>query len=125
MSNGRFDTHDTDEIGYVAKATPRLDMGNGNSMFYVFADHVRVSEGATNILSAIQDLMCVQFVHSFVYIPKASKFLELLQEYFLKLFPAKGSKSRATRVGKQQRQVQRVIAALSNHRLHNEADPLH
>lgn len=48
-----------------------------------------------------------------MYTKSATKLLELVQEYFLKIFPAKGSKSKAVRVGKQQRTVRKVIAALS------------
>ncbi|XP_058814400.1 uncharacterized protein LOC131678342 [Topomyia yanbarensis] len=91
-----------------------IDTGNGTWMFYVFADHTRITEGTTDVIGAIQDLMCVQYVHSFMYLKSAAKFLELVQEYFLKLFPTKGSKSNATRVGKQQRIVQKIIASLSD-----------
>lgn len=76
----------------------RIDIGNGANMYYVYADHTRLSEGSKDIVSAIQDLMCVHYVHSF----SAAKFLELVQQYFLKIFPTKGSKSNAVRIGKQQ-----------------------
>lgn len=84
-------------------------------MFYVFADHTRLTEGTSDFLCAIEDLMSVQYVHSFMYLKSAAKFLELVQEYLLKIFPTKGSKSTATRIGKQQRIVKKVIALLSNH----------
>lgn len=92
-------------------------MGQGANIQYVYADQIRLSEGTSDIICAFEDLMTIQFVHNFKYIKSASKFLELLQEYFLKVMPLSGSKSTAYRVGNQQRVVRRVIAALSNFEL--------
>ncbi|KXJ76074.1 hypothetical protein RP20_CCG010355 [Aedes albopictus] len=92
-----------------------IDLGNDVGMHYVFAENTRLSEGTTDIVCAIQDLMTVQYVHSFMYLKGTAKFLELVQQYFLKIFPTKGSKSNAVRIGQQQRTVQKVIAALSDY----------
>ncbi|XP_062704489.1 uncharacterized protein LOC134286823 [Aedes albopictus] len=89
-----------------------IDTGNG-SLYYVYADNARLTEGTHDFLNGMQDLMCIQYVYSLMYTKSATKLLELVQEYFLKIFPAKGSKSKAVRVGKQQRTVRQVIAALS------------
>lgn len=89
-----------------------IDTGNG-SLYYVYADNARLTEGTHDFLNGMQDLMCIQYVYSLMYTKSATKLLELVQEYFLKIFPAKGSKSKAVRVGKQQRTVRKVIAALS------------
>lgn len=93
------------------------DMGQESSLYYVYADQIRLSEGTPRIICAFQDLMAVHFVHNFKYLKSISKFLELIQEYFFKIIPSKGSKSNAYRVGNQQRIVQKVIAALSNYEL--------
>lgn len=90
-------------------------MGQDKCMYYVYADQTRLSEGTSDVISAIQDLLCAQFVHNFKYIKAASKFLEFVQQYFLKIIPSSGSKSNAYRVGNQQRVVQKVIDCLSTH----------
>ncbi|XP_058830068.1 uncharacterized protein LOC131689178 [Topomyia yanbarensis] len=92
-----------------------VDMGQDTSIYYVFADQARLSEGTADAICAMQDLLCVHFVHSFKYLKIASKFLELLQQYFLKIIPSSGSKSNAYRVGNKQRIVQKVIELLSRH----------
>lgn len=83
-------------------------------MFYVYANEVRLSEGANDIVTAIEDLFSVQYVYNFMYPKLTSKFLELLQEYFFKIITVEGSKSTATRVGQRQRVVRKIISALSN-----------
>ncbi|XP_065073087.1 uncharacterized protein LOC135697400 [Ochlerotatus camptorhynchus] len=92
-----------------------IDMGNTNHMYYIYAEHTRVSEGTNNFICAVQDLMCVHYVHNFMYLKEASKFLELIQQYFLKIIPCKGSKSTATKVGQIQRVVKKVIVELSSY----------
>lgn len=92
-------------------------MGQDTCMFYVYADHTRLSEGTVDVICAFQDLLCTQFVHNYKYIKPASKFLELVQQYFLKIIPSSGSKSNAYRVGNQQRVVQKVIDSLSSYEL--------
>lgn len=91
------------------------DMGQGTYMYYVYADFTRITEGTTDIICALQDLMCTYYVHNYKYLKTTSKFLELVQQYFLKIIPATGSKSNAYKVGNQQRIVQRTIESLSNH----------
>ncbi|XP_062549837.1 uncharacterized protein LOC134214494 isoform X2 [Armigeres subalbatus] len=100
-----------------------IDIGNGADMYYVFADRTRLSEGTTDFVCAIQDLMSVHYVHSFMYLKSAAKFLELVQEYFLKIFTTKGSKSSAVRIGKQQRTVKKVIASLSQYESPKQKEP--
>ncbi|XP_065078409.1 uncharacterized protein LOC135701521 [Ochlerotatus camptorhynchus] len=92
-----------------------VDIGNGKLMYYVFAEQVRLTEGTERIIIAITDLMCVHYVHNFMYMKCVSKFLEFVQEYFLKILPLTGSKSRATRKNHQQRVVTRIITAIANH----------
>lgn len=91
------------------------DMGQDTAMYYVYVDQVRLSEGTDDVICALQDLLCIHFVHNFKYIKPASKFLELMQQYLLKIIPSSGSKSNAYRVGNQQRVVQKVIDHLSSH----------
>lgn len=91
-----------------------VDIGNNKSVFYVYANETRLSEGACDIISAMEDLFVVHFVHNFMYQNATSKFLELLQEYFFKIITLVGSKSTATRVGQRQRIVRKIISALSN-----------
>ena len=69
-------------------------------MFYVYADHIRLTEGTTDFIQAVQDLIGVHFVHNYKYLKSSSKFLELIQLYFLKIKPDCGSKSNAYKVGK-------------------------
>nr|XP_029731333.1 uncharacterized protein LOC109409479 [Aedes albopictus] len=92
-----------------------VDMGQDTAMYYVYVDQVRLSEGTDDVICALQDLLCIHFVHNFKYIKPASKFLELMQQYLLKIIPSSGSKSNAYRVGNQQRVVQKVIDHLSSH----------
>ncbi|XP_062534848.1 uncharacterized protein LOC134204028, partial [Armigeres subalbatus] len=92
-----------------------VDEANDSAIYYVFAEQTRLSEGTKDIICAFQDLRCMQYVHGFMYLKKVAKFLELIQEYLLKFFPAKGSKSNAIRIGQQQRMVQKVITALSEY----------
>lgn len=90
-------------------------MGNDRTMYYVYAEQTRLSEGTEDIIDAIQDLMSIHYVHNFVYLKEASKFLELVQQYLLKIMPSKGSKSTANRVGPIQRVVKKVIETLSSY----------
>lgn len=90
------------------------DVGDNKRIFYVYADETRLSEGTNDIVAAMEDLFSIHFVHNFMYATRVSKFLEFLQEYFLKIITLEGSKSTASRVGNRQRIVQRVISALSN-----------
>nr|XP_029730290.1 uncharacterized protein LOC115267436 [Aedes albopictus] len=92
-----------------------IDMGNDKAMYYVYAEQTRLSEGTEDIVGGIQDLMSVHYVHNFVYLKEASKFLELVQQYFLKIIPSKGSKSTANRVGPIQRVVKKAIETLSSY----------
>lgn len=92
-----------------------IDMGNAKTMYYVYADQTRLSEGTADFVGAIQDLMSVHYVHNFVYMKEASKFLELIQQYLLKIIPSKGSKSTANRVGPIQRVVKKAIESLSTY----------
>uniref|UniRef100_A0A0P6J0M2 Uncharacterized protein n=1 Tax=Aedes aegypti TaxID=7159 RepID=A0A0P6J0M2_AEDAE len=98
---------------FAYRHTNKCYMGQNTSMFYVYADQARVTEGTADIICAVQDLMAIHYVHNFKYMKLASKFLELLQQYFLKITPSCGSKSNAYRVGNQQRVVQKVIDNLS------------
>lgn len=84
-------------------------------MYYVYAEKTRLTEGTHCIVDAVQNLMAVYYVHNFMYVKNCSKILELIQEYFLKIFPVTGSKSQATRVAGRQRVVKRIILALSAH----------
>lgn len=84
-------------------------------MYYVFAEQVRLSEGTESVVVAVTDLMCVHYVHNFMYMKQSSKFMEFVQEYFFKILPTTGSKSNATRKGQQQRVVKRLIEAIANH----------
>uniref|UniRef100_A0A8D8C0I3 (northern house mosquito) hypothetical protein n=1 Tax=Culex pipiens TaxID=7175 RepID=A0A8D8C0I3_CULPI len=90
------------------------DLGSSQCAYYVFADSARLSEGASTILIALQDLFGILYINNFMYPKGNSKFLEFIQQYFLKIIPAYGSKSKATRVGKQQRVVNRLISELSS-----------
>ncbi|XP_062562867.1 uncharacterized protein LOC134226238 isoform X1 [Armigeres subalbatus] len=110
----------SENVNVTSKDT---DIGNGADMYYVFADRTRLSEGTTDFVCAIQDLMSVHYVHSFMYLKSAAKFLELVQEYFLKIFTTKGSKSSAVRIGKQQRTVKKVIASLSQYESPKQKEP--
>lgn len=65
------------------------DIGDNKNMFYVYADESRLSEGTADIITAIEDLFSVHFVHNFMYLKRTSKFLELLQEYFFKIITLK------------------------------------
>uniref|UniRef100_A0A8D8IXY2 (northern house mosquito) hypothetical protein n=2 Tax=Culex pipiens TaxID=7175 RepID=A0A8D8IXY2_CULPI len=91
-----------------------VDLGSSQCAYYVFADSARLSEGASTILIALQDLFGILYINNFMYPKGNSKFLEFIQQYFLKIIPAYGSKSKATRVGKQQRVVNRLISELSS-----------
>lgn len=84
-------------------------------MYYVFAEQVRLTEGVENVVAAISDLVCVHYVHNFMYMRQISKFLEFVQEYFFKILPVTGSKSSATRKGQQQRVVTRVIKSVAEY----------
>lgn len=86
-------------------------------MYYAVAEKTRLTEGTFDVLEAVEQLMAVYYVYNFMYLTESSKFLELVQEYFLKIIPLRGSKSQATRVGGRQRIVKRVIQALSTHEL--------
>ena len=59
--------------------------------------------------------MAVYYVYNLMYGKKCSKTLEFIQEYFLKIVPAVGSKSRAARVGCRQQKVRKLIERISNH----------
>ncbi|KXJ78957.1 hypothetical protein RP20_CCG002948 [Aedes albopictus] len=107
----RLDSITTGSPGPVLVA---VDIGCEKHMFYVYANEVRLSEGANDIVTAIEDLFSVQYVYNFMYPKLTSKFLELLQEYFFKIITVEGSKSTATRVGQRQRVVRKIISALSN-----------
>ncbi|XP_062538733.1 uncharacterized protein LOC134207008 [Armigeres subalbatus] len=97
-----------------------IDMGNANTMYYVYAEQTRLSEGTEDFVGAVQDLLSVHYVYNFMYLKEASKLLELVQQYFLKIIPSKGSKSSASRVGPIQRVVKKVIETLS---LYDAAQP--
>lgn len=90
-----------------------VDLGADQSIYYVFAENARLSEGASSFIVGLQDLFGVLFVHNFMYPKISSKTLDFIQQYLLKIIPKFGSKSRATRVGKQQRIVNRLIDNLS------------
>lgn len=92
-----------------------IDMGNARTIYYVYAEQARLSEGTEDFVHAIQDLLSVHYVYNFMYLREASKFLELVQQYLLKILPCKGSKSTASRVGPIQRIVKKVIATLSSY----------
>ncbi|XP_062533853.1 uncharacterized protein LOC134202880 isoform X2 [Armigeres subalbatus] len=92
-----------------------VDLGEKAYMYYVYADHTRVTEGTKDIICAMQDIMCTYYVHNYKYLKPVSKLLELIQQYFLKITPSTASKSNAYRVGNQQRVVRRVIDALAKH----------
>ncbi|XP_058827226.1 uncharacterized protein LOC131687191 [Topomyia yanbarensis] len=108
----KIDSITTDCSGPVLVA---IDCGNNRQMYYVFAEQIRLSEGTESVVQSITDLMCVHYVHNFMYMKQASKFMEFIQEYLFKILPTTGSKSNATRKGQQQRVVKRFIEALSNH----------
>jgi hypothetical protein len=92
-------------------------MGNLSSTYYIYAERTRISEGTNDFTCAMQDLMCVHYVYNFMYLKKTEKFLELMQQYLLKIIPRKGSKSTATRVGQVQRAVKKTIDILSSYSL--------
>ncbi|XP_065085960.1 uncharacterized protein LOC135707979 [Ochlerotatus camptorhynchus] len=108
----KLDDIATDCSGPVLVA---IDCGNNKRVFYVFAEQVPLSEGTENVVVAVTDLMCVHYVHNFMYMKQVSKFMEFTQEYFFKILPTTGSKSSATRKGQQQRVVKRIIEAITNH----------
>lgn len=91
------------------------DLGNSNHVFYVFAEQVQLTEGTEDVIIAISELLAVHYIYNFMYMRSISKFLEFLQVYFFKIIPLTGSKSKATKKSKQQRLVQSVIEAISNH----------
>ncbi|XP_021701998.1 uncharacterized protein LOC110676863 [Aedes aegypti] len=91
-----------------------VDVGNGRTVIYVYANGIRVSEGASDVIAAMEDLFMIHFVHNFMYVKALSKFLELIQEYFLKIITFVASKSAASRVGQRQRKVRKVISALAS-----------
>ncbi|XP_055586651.1 uncharacterized protein LOC129739249 isoform X2 [Uranotaenia lowii] len=92
-----------------------VDLGNNSSIYYVFAEELRLSEGTDDIVTAVSDLMAVHFVHNFVYRKQCSKFLELIQQYLLKIYTKKGGKSQAVRKGTIQCKVAKVIESISRH----------
>ncbi|XP_055541318.1 uncharacterized protein LOC129727479 [Wyeomyia smithii] len=91
-----------------------IDMGN-TSMYYVYAEKTRLSEGTAQIKCALMDLLAVYYVHNFMYKKTISKFLEFIQQYFCKIISFEGSKSQAVRIGRQLRIVNKIIKAISNH----------
>ncbi|XP_058453606.1 uncharacterized protein LOC131431746 [Malaya genurostris] len=107
----RIDDIIVDNPGPVLAA---VDVGNDKTMFYCYANDVRLSEGAEDILTGMEDLFTIYFVHNFMYAKSVSKFLELLQEYFFKIITFVASKSTASRIGQRQRRVRKVIADISN-----------
>ncbi|XP_062533667.1 uncharacterized protein LOC134202657 [Armigeres subalbatus] len=94
-----------------------VDLGNNNKVLYVFAEQAQLTEGTHEIVQALSELMAVHYVYNFMYMKGVSKVLEFIQAYFYKITPTTGSKSKATRKSKQQRLVQSVIEAISNHEL--------
>nr|XP_029727670.1 uncharacterized protein LOC115265865 [Aedes albopictus] len=108
----KLDGISTDCSGPVLVA---IDLGNEKRVYYVFAEQVRLTEGVENVVAAISDLVCVHYVHNFMYMRQISKFLEFVQEYFFKILPVTGSKSSATRKGQQQRVVTRVIKSVAEY----------
>ncbi|XP_058828020.1 uncharacterized protein LOC131687939 [Topomyia yanbarensis] len=92
-----------------------VDLGNDSRVFYVFAEQTQITEGTNCVVMAISDLVAVHYIYNFMYMKNISKFLEFVQTYFFKIIPTTGSKSKATRKSKQQRLVQSVIEAISNH----------
>lgn len=92
-----------------------VDLGNDHRVFYAFAEQTQLTEGTKDIFTALGDLLAVHYVYNFMYMKSASKFLEFLQTYFFKICPLTGTKSKASRKSKQQRLVQSIIEALSNH----------
>ncbi|XP_058821720.1 uncharacterized protein LOC131683615 isoform X2 [Topomyia yanbarensis] len=108
----KIDGISTDCSGPVLVA---IDCGNDKKVYYVFAEQVRLSEGTENVIEAVSDLLCVHYVHNFMYMRQISKFLEFIQQYFFKILPITGSKSNATRKGQQQRVVKKVIKAISEY----------
>ncbi|XP_021699469.1 uncharacterized protein LOC5569546 isoform X1 [Aedes aegypti] len=109
-------------VGCPGPMLVTVDTGNGNTMFYVYANETRLSEGACDISTAVEDLFSIHFVHNFMYPKPVSKFMELLQEYFFKIITLIGSKSTATRVGQRQRVVRKIITALSNYEMSEQTD---
>ncbi|XP_058830435.1 uncharacterized protein LOC131689391 isoform X2 [Topomyia yanbarensis] len=101
-------------IGSAGPVLVAVDIGNSKTVFYVYANEARLSEGTCDVITAMEDLFTIHFVHNFMYVKPISKFLELLQEYFLKIITFVASKSTASRVGQRQRVVRKVISALSN-----------
>lgn len=89
----------------------------------MFAEQAQLSEGTHEIVKALAELMAVHYIYNFMYMKGVSKVLEFIQVYFLKITPSTGTKSKATRKSKQQRLVQSVIEAISNHVL-NEAQAI-
>ncbi|XP_065080994.1 uncharacterized protein LOC135703642 isoform X2 [Ochlerotatus camptorhynchus] len=102
----------TDCAGPVLVA---VDLGNDKHVYYVMVEQVRLTEGTQNVVTAIADLLSVHYVYNFMYMKQISKFLEFVQEYFCKILPVSGSKSRATRKSQQQRMVKRLIEGISSH----------
>ncbi|KXJ73766.1 hypothetical protein RP20_CCG015064 [Aedes albopictus] len=90
----RIDDITIDGSGPVLVA---VDVGNDKTIFYVYANRTRLSEGAHDVIAAVEDLFAIQFVHNFMYTKSVSKFMELLQEYFLKIITFVASKSGARR----------------------------
>ncbi|XP_058839324.1 uncharacterized protein LOC131694835 isoform X1 [Topomyia yanbarensis] len=94
-----------------------VDLGADRFVYYVYAENLRLNDGADNIIDGLENLMAVYYVHNFMYVTSNGKFLEFVQQYFLKIIPLLGSKSTATRVGRRQRVVRKIITALSEHEI--------
>ncbi|XP_055589099.1 uncharacterized protein LOC129741400 [Uranotaenia lowii] len=90
-----------------------IDLGQGQSMFYVFAEQTQLTEGCSDILVAMSELIMSHYTYNFMYSNQASKFLEFIQIYFFKINPLFGSKSTARRINRQQRMVMKIIEKLT------------
>ncbi|XP_058820363.1 uncharacterized protein LOC131686252 isoform X2 [Topomyia yanbarensis] len=88
-------------------------VGSTRQSYYIHAQNSRVSENFESFILAIQHLVMVYFVYYFSYPSNLSKTLEFLQLYFYKLNPFKGSRSKATLVGQQQRLVRALMLKIA------------
>ncbi|XP_058452287.1 uncharacterized protein LOC131430973 [Malaya genurostris] len=85
----------------------------GRNMYYVHTEGTIVTEGVDNIVEAVLNFLMFFFVYFYKYPASVSKTLEFFQLYLLKLKPDKGTRSVATIVGKQQRQVRTLLIKLA------------
>ncbi|XP_058449284.1 uncharacterized protein LOC131429251 [Malaya genurostris] len=102
---------DTEET--IVKQYPIIVAIGSTQQFFIHAQGHRISENFCSFASAVQFLIITYFIYYYFYPTNFSKTLEFLQIYFFKLVPNKGTRSRATIVGQQQRMVRTLLVKLA------------